>query len=187
MAETKRKRPPDGAELSSTVLDRYTAALRRYLMKRLRKPEDIPDLTQEIFERFIAKAGRPDVIRKPLTYLYAIAAHAVVDRYIGQQREQVDFDSELAEETAQSTFDSAHPDPVAEQMAMRRDITNALASLPKNHLAALILVKRDGLSTAEAARQMNLSEITVRGYVSEARHKLRRILEDYARERTKAT
>lgn len=186
MADTKPKKlSPGSVPLPDAAWKRYAAALDRYLARRLRRAEDVPDLTQEIFARFLQKADRPEVIRNPLAYLYGIAAHAVADACIEQQHGWVDFNSELVEEAQDTAFDSARPDEISDQMAMQRDIEQALATLPKNLLGALVLTKGDGLSVAEAAKQMGLSEFSVRNYCCDARYQLKRILEEYARERTK--
>lgn len=183
MAQPSRKRANPLPALTEVAWKRYAAALDRYLARRLRRPEDIPDLTQEIFARFLQKAERPEVIRNPLAYLYGIAAHAVADACVQQQKGWVDFNSELAEEAQDATFDPAQPDELSEQLAMQRDIEQALALLPRNHLLALVLTKGDGLSVAEAARELGLTEFTVRNYCSDARYQLKKILEEYAKGR----
>jgi DNA-directed RNA polymerase specialized sigma24 family protein len=79
MAETQESTSPATSFAPATLL-RYSRALHNYLLQRLRRGrDDTADLTQEIFERFLRKRDRPEVIRNPLAYLYGIASHVVAE------------------------------------------------------------------------------------------------------------
>ena len=67
---------------------------------------------------------------------------------------------------------------VAERLALQQDLKRALAKLPVMHRVVLLLVKRDGLSYAEAARKTRLNVSTVTNYVFEARARVKMLLKD---------
>jgi len=164
--------------LTAAAVKTYGSTLHRYLLRRLRRPEDVPDLTQEIFERFLKKKDRPEVIRNPLAYLFGIAAHVVSEARYAEAHSLVTYDSELADKMSEA-MDHASPEALAEQLGMRRDILDACSALPQNHLLAVLLVAGHEMSYAEAAKATGFTRNTIATYVMHARAKLKLILEDY--------
>jgi RNA polymerase sigma-19 factor, ECF subfamily len=158
--------------------EQYGPALHRYLLRRLRRPEEARDLTQEIFERFLKKKDRPEFIRNPLAYLYGIASHVVSEANYEEQQNRVTCNSDLLQHL-DGRFDSATPDPLAEQLDMRRDLLAALSSLPRNHLLAVLLVEGEEMSYEEAARATGFTRNTIATYVMHARAKLKLMLQEY--------
>ena len=180
MAKAEKSPAQSGRAASNALFARYATALRRYLVRRMRRPGETADLTQEIFVRFLRKQDRPEVIREPLAFLFGIAANVIREQAGTQRAELVALDSELADEA----ITNAEPDAAVreeERANLQGDLARALRTLPANHLAVVLLVKRDGLSIAEAARQTGFAEGTVNVYLCEARWKLRKMLQDYAR------
>lgn len=165
--------------LPTESFGKYRGLLHYYLLRRLRhRPEDTADLTQEIFERFLRKKDRPEVIRNPLAYLYGIAAHVVAETLEQEPHSIVTFDSQLADEVSSHASATA-TDDFARQMGMRRDIVRAMSKLPKAHLTALLLVEADGMSCKEAARVSGYSANTIKQYLSIARATMKQLLQDY--------
>lgn len=165
--------------LAPAMLRRYTAALHSYLLQRLRRRRaDTADLTQEIFERFLRKRDRPEVIRNPLAYLYGIASHVVAETIEQEPHHLVTYDSALAEHAAEAHPDLQAPD-LARQLGLRADIVAALSKLPKAQLTVLVLVEGDGLSCKEAARITGYTPGTIKTYLMQARTTLKKLLEDY--------
>lgn len=178
MADATELKSP-AAGLAPAALRRYTAALHSYLLQRLRRRRaDAADLTQEIFERFLRKRDRPEVIRNPLAYLYGIASHVVAEAIEQEPHRLVTYDSALADHAAE-----AQPDPqgtdLARQLGLRADILAALSKLPRAQLTILVLVEGDGLSCKEAARVTGYTPGTVKTYLMQARTTLKKLLEDY--------
>jgi len=174
---SKSKKPSAANRLTALTFQGYAPQLRRYVLRRLRTPEDALDLTQEIFERFM-RVDHVEAIRNPQAYLFRIASHVVSEALARDEHSLLTYDSEQALKAAE-TFDPAAPEPLAEQLGLEHDIRAALQSLPDNHLIALLLVKGEGLSYEEAAREAGLSENTIGTYVKQGRAKLRLALEDY--------
>lgn len=155
------------------IFRRCSPDLHRYVQRRLRRGRDVPDLTQEIFERFLRGDWRAKV-RDPHAYLFGIASHVIADAIMAEQRNLVTYDSEVSAKAAEA-LESSVPDSV-ESLSFEQELLDALQHLPEAHRAALLLTKRDGLTCKEAACRMNTTEGTVRVYVCEARARLRILL-----------
>jgi RNA polymerase sigma-70 factor (ECF subfamily) len=74
--------------------------------------------------------------------------------------------------------DNAAPAGIAERLELQDRLDRALERLPPAHQLVLLLVKRDGLSYAEAAKTAGLSVHTIEKYLVEARAQLRAGLEE---------
>jgi RNA polymerase sigma factor (sigma-70 family) len=127
-----------------------------------------------VFARLL-RVRNADLVRNPLSYLLGIATHVVREFRQRKQHERVLFDSDLAEVVAEHT-DGAPEQSITEQLELRERLDKALKQLPAAHQLVLLLVKRDGLSYAEAAKAAGLSVHTIEKYVVEARARLRVIL-----------
>lgn len=177
MLAVKSKNSRSATQLAAAAFAKYEAALHRYVLRRLRRPADVRDLTQDIFERFM-KVDRAEAIRNPQAYLFGIASHVVAEARYEREHNLVTYDSALADKTAEAAGHAA-PNELADTLGLQRDILDALLALPENHLAALLLVKSEGLSYEEAARAAGFTESTIGTYVTHARAKLKLLLEDY--------
>ncbi len=176
-ARTKRK-AAEGL-LSEASIQRYSAVLHGYLMRRLRRREEVKDLTQEIFARFVRKCDDDaDTVRDPLAFLLGIANNVVRESSYQATHTHVTFDSTLADEAAEG-IDPTGRINSAEQVAMREDILEAIRRLPDNHLTAWLLVDGEQMSYEEAAQASGFARNTISAYVTSARAKLKLILEDY--------
>ena len=155
------------------IFRRCSPELHRYVQRRLRRGADVPDLTQEIFERFLRGDWRAKV-RDPQAYLFGIASHVVADAMMAEHRSPVTYDSDVSAKAAESLATSV-PDST-DSVSFEQELSDALEHLPEAHRLALLLTKREGLSCKEAAARMKTTEGTVRVYVCEARAQLKILL-----------
>lgn len=141
-------------------------------MRRLRKPQDVDDLAQEVYLRLL-RHDESKCVHKPLAYLYGIASHVVADYRIGEEhdREHLMFDSD-SEETWEEPA-GALPDDMAERLNLQQQLERALSQLPPTHAAVLLAHKRDGLSYEEVAQKLGLSIHTVEKYLTQAKARIR--------------
>jgi RNA polymerase sigma factor (sigma-70 family) len=165
--------PPGALEHLEELFRRCSPELHRYIQRRLRRGSDVPDLTQEIFERFLRGDWRAKV-RNPHAYLFGIASHVVADARMAEQRDVVTYDSEVSGQAGES-LEVSVPDS-ADRVCFEQELLAALKQLSGAHCAALLLTKRDGLTCKEAALRMKTTEGTVRVYVCEARAQLKILL-----------
>lgn len=160
--------------VGAVAFQRYAPELHRYLSRRVTHPASVADLTQEIFERFL-KLPDTDSILSTQGFLYGIASNLVREYRDRESRGFVIFDSD-AVDAASERLEQAAPDDLAERLAMQQEMRRALGQLPKVHRLVLLLVKREGLTYAEAARKTGLEVDTVAKYVYEARAKMKQLL-----------
>ena len=150
--------------------------MRRYLVRRVSQEHDADDLAQEVFARLL-RVQNAELIRDPLAYLLGIATHVVREFWQRRRHEYVVFDSDVTDELCESPGNCSAPGH-ADQLELQNRLDAALSQLPVTHRLVLLLVKRDGLSYAEAARAAGLSVHTIEKYVVEARARLRVMLSD---------
>ena len=162
------------ARLATIAFQDHAPDLQRFLIRRLGRVQDTDDLAQEVFARLL-RVRDAELVRKPLAYLLGIAAHVLREFRQRRQRERVLFDSDVADELCENPQNVVLPGE-AEQLDLQSQLNWALARLPPTHQLVLLLVKRDGLSHAEAAKVAGLSVHTIEKYVVEARARLRVML-----------
>jgi RNA polymerase sigma-70 factor (ECF subfamily) len=160
------------ARPAGPAFSQYAGALHRFLARRLKRPQDVDDLAQEVFIRLL-RLERPELVRKPQAYLFSVAANLVREFRIraDKEHEQLDYDSDAADEAADQPA-QVLPDELAERIAIQQQLERALAQLPAMQRAVLLLVKRDGLSHKEVARKTGIHVRTVERYVMEATAKM---------------
>lgn len=175
MAKDSSARDVDSAPASFGIsaFRHYRRELHRYLMRRLRKPEDVDDLAQEVYLRLL-RHDESKCVHKPLAYLYGIASHVVADYHIGEvyDREHLMFGGD-AENGWPEESASIQLDDLAERLNLQQQLERALSQLPPTHAAVLLAHKRDGLSYNEVAKKLNLSIHTVEKYVTQAKARIR--------------
>jgi len=162
------------ARLAKSAFSEHSAVLRRFLMSRVGNVNDIDDLVQEVFTRLL-RVRDTELVRDPLAYLFGIAANVAREFLQRRYQDSVLFDSDVADRTpagAERLMDGG----IAERLELGDQLNRALIKLPPTHRLVILLVKRDGLSYAEASRTTGLSVHTIEKYLVEARALLRLIL-----------
>lgn len=166
--------------LTATAFKDYREVLKRYLLRRVQRPEDAEDLAQEVFELYLRKRDHEETVRDPLSYLFRIAFHVVGDALRRGKRGVVTFDSTLVEAPLHPAA-SDYKSPVEEDCALKDEIAQALKKLPQSQASALMLVEGQGMSYREAAQALGLSPNSVAVYVSQARAALKLSLDAHHR------
>lgn len=173
MPDRDRSTTRPNARLASTGFRQYAAELHRFLLRRLRRPQDADDLAQEVFMRFL-RVDKVELVRNPQSYLFGIASHVVREFHLRaeHEHEHLSYDTGEAEHASEHPA-TLEPDDLAERLNLQQQLQRSLARLPPMHRAVLLLVKRDGLSHEEAAKAAGISFHTVEKYIVEARAKLK--------------
>jgi RNA polymerase sigma-19 factor, ECF subfamily len=155
------------------VAAHYKRELHRYLLRRLRRPEDVDDVAQEIYLRLI-RIDDAEYMRTPLAYLYRVAANALSDwnEVAAQHHDHVLADSEQVERWAESA-DGALPSDPSESEDLARQVNLALAGLPPLRAAILVMFEVQGMSYQEIASELRISVHTVEKYLTQARARIR--------------
>jgi RNA polymerase sigma factor (sigma-70 family) len=141
------------------------SALRAFFCKRLPQPQDAGDLVQEVYVRML-RVSDTDTIRHPEAYLYTVAAnlareHRVLERRRGST---IDLeDAELEDELAQLSS------VIGEIDTERRvkHLQEVLRQLPVKCYSVVALKYWHGMSHAEIAADLRISERMVKRYLSQ--------------------
>lgn len=156
---------------ATEAFGRYRRELHRYLLRRLRQPQDVDDLASQVYER-LCRISDERVVEKPLAYLYGIASHVLADHRVEQEMEchcdHIDCDDDWSDKPC-----CVLPDDKEERLNLQQQIDRAMAQLPPTHAAVLLAHKRDGLSYDEVAEKLNISVFTVEKYVTQAKARVR--------------
>lgn len=158
---------------AESAIQSYQSELHRFLLRRVWHSQDLDDVMQEVYLRLL-RVKHSELVRNPLAYIYGVASHVVREFNMGKHHGRVEFDS--------PTVDAVMDNPAITQMVeggghFERQVNEALAQLPANRLAVLLLERRDGLSHAEIAERLGLSVHTVKKYSVESLAHVRASLE----------
>ncbi|MEO8059944.1 MAG: sigma-70 family RNA polymerase sigma factor [Burkholderiales bacterium] len=126
--------------------------LRGYFGRRMVSlPDDVEDLVQETLLVLHVQRGTYDPAVPVSAWLHAIARHKLVDLWRRRGRREALNDS-LDE------IDEAQHPVMADEQPARRDLGVLLQTLPVAQRNAILLIKIEGLSVAEASAQTGVSE-----------------------------
>jgi RNA polymerase sigma-19 factor, ECF subfamily len=160
--------PDAAAELpgSEPSLEACRARLHHFLARRLRREQDVHDLVQDVYVRFLQTPHRA-AVREPIAYLFRIAANLLHDTHMRAQRPWVTYSSELADAQAEHPGD-VWKDEVGDRISAAQEVEQALQQLPAIYQSVLLLRKRDGLSCADIAKTLGISKFTAEKYLYRA-------------------
>lgn len=147
----------------SRIFGQHGPNLTAFIRRRVRRPADASDLTQELYLRLL-RADRTELIRNPEAYLYTVAVNllreqAVLDRRWGHTVDAVDPPDDPA------LVDFRTPEEQVDQQARLAQASELIEKLPAKFQAVLILQYRDGLSYEEIAARIGVSTHAVKKYV----------------------
>jgi RNA polymerase sigma-70 factor (ECF subfamily) len=156
------------ADDESVFADLFRAhfrSVRRYLSALVRTPEIADELAQEAFARTYSSA-RSNTIESPRYFLFRTARNLALNHLVRQQA--VTFEH-LEDRPGFEIGDEA---PSVERWLSAREelelVRTVIAELPPKCRQVFLLLRLQGLSTQEVAREMGLSETMVRKYVTRA-------------------
>ena len=173
---------PDAAEIEA-AWGEFTGELRKFIGRRVNRPEDADDILQLVALRLtqnqsvalrLTRDTDEDPDRRPLlAWLYTVTRNAITDHYRSAvHRREVATDA-LPEQ--------ATPDPATDEDADAERALAGLAScvrpplrlLPADQAAAVELVDLDGRSQVDASRAAGISVSGMKSRVQRGRRGLR--------------
>jgi RNA polymerase sigma-70 factor (ECF subfamily) len=150
----------------------YTLCLRV-----LRDPDDAADATQETFVKVWRglKGFRGEALFT--TWLYRVAVNTAISKQRSRQR--LRGHETRAEDEAMARLPSSDStETTASARLELRDVEDALRRLPEHYRTAVVLRDVYGLSTAEIAGELRISETAAKVRVHRARKKLKEMAFD---------
>jgi len=162
-------RPSEHPAQSYDELACYYDEVSAFVMSRLRRPDEVAEVVQEAFTRVLAKVGeRP--IERPRDYLFRAALNLLTDR---SRRRSV-------ASPVNTTHDEQwiDPRPCPRRVAELRDeiarIQAAIGSLPPRTQQVFAMHRQRGMSYAQIAGELRISESAVEKHIMRALETCRR-------------
>lgn len=173
----------DRAEFARLV-EAYSAVIYRLANKMLENPQDAEDVLQETFIKAYRHLPDFDGRSRLSTWLYRIATNEAL--MLLRRRKQVIISIEEPAETSEQQQEPLQikdwcclPEEELMSAEARRYLDQAIDNLPHTLRVVFLLRDIEGLSTAETAEVLNLSETAVKTRLSRARLNLREQLTGY--------
>jgi RNA polymerase sigma factor (sigma-70 family) len=165
----------DAQTLVAGLVASHGAQLRRFLLARVRKTADVPDIAQEVYLRML-RVPNIESIRSPEAYLFTVAQHVLQQHMLRQSAAppSVELTGRLVPPHAAPDADPAL-ELDAHQCLDR--LQGALDQLSPKVRATFILHRRDGLSFDEIGARLGISRPMVKKYLMKALMQLRQRLE----------
>jgi RNA polymerase sigma factor (sigma-70 family) len=154
----------------SRILAEYHAskdALRRYLGRFFRRPQDVEDVLQEVFVRAYAAEARGPILL-PKAYLFRAAKHVALNEIARRKNSATDSVEDFDDP---DVVGSGTQPGVEQEVDGRRQLAlfaNAVAALPSQCRKVLVLKKIEGLSQKEIASRLGIAESTVEKHLAKA-------------------
>jgi RNA polymerase sigma-70 factor (ECF subfamily) len=163
----------------SEIVNRYEAAIRRYV-KRLgcKNEDDINDVLQEIFIKVFVNLNDYDQDLKFSSWLYRIAHNETISFFRKKNiRPSVLIEEEDAEGIFERLADETDFVELAHQRFDARVVQDALSALPSKYKEALVLRFLEEKSYTEIGDILKIPEGTVATLINRGKKELKIILE----------
>jgi RNA polymerase sigma-70 factor (ECF subfamily) len=159
------------AGLTDKIIKRPFLAHRRelhaYLTAKLRDCEMAADLTQETFLRFAEQGGSAAILHNR-AYLYRTAHNLAVDQVRRGERRRTD--SVTHDDMANIPEDRPSVEDVIDARERLDRLRTAIQMLPKRTRQVFVLHRVEGLTYAEVAERLGISESSVQKHLAKALH-----------------
>lgn len=157
------------------LFQKYAKTLQRMLASRTRDPQLAADLTQESFLR-LAEQSREAPIDNVPGYLFRTASNLLIDHRRQQARRRTDNATHEVLALVEDEAPDAERQLDAHQRLLR--IHQALAELPPRTRQIFTLNRLQGLSYAEVAKRLGISDSSVQKHLARALQHLTERLRD---------
>ena len=169
-------------EAFETLLVQHERAVLRTALRLLGKLDLAQDAAQEVFLRMHKYLAGFDSDRELGPWLYRMVVNVCRDMHRRGKGVTV-VPIEDVDEPAATHSGAGEIEARLDRDRRRSLVARALAALPEKERTALVLRDIEGLETAEVARILGSSEATVRSQVSTGRVKVKKLVEQFLRER----
>ena len=136
-----------------------------WLRRKLADGQDASDVSHDIFLRLLS-LDNLEALREPRAYLLVIASRLLINRY---RRKRVETEALRQVAVLMRSVEEHTPAEIAAAQGLLRRLLLMLAEeLPDHVCRAFLLSRVDGLSYAEIAERLRVSESSVKQYLARA-------------------
>ncbi len=179
----------DDPEAFRALFEAHADRVYRLALSLLRDPSRAEDVVQETFLAALTHLGRFEGRARLGTWLYRVAYNASLSQLRQRVEEELPAEDDAPEDQAPIPMPRTFvdwdltPETLLGDSEARAQLDAAIAALPESQRAAFLLRDVEGLSTAETAEALGLSEAAVKVRLHRARLALREHLSAYFAER----
>lgn len=159
----------DDEKAFAVLLKRYEHQMYDLIYKRTRSDEDSRDIMQDIFISFWNNRHKINIEKTAFPYLYRSAKYAIIDLFI-KNKKVIAFQSLLLKRDEPFSYSVEETMIAAE---LKKQYEDELAKMPPTMKKVYTLSREESMSAKEIAKQLELSEQTVRNNITLALQRLR--------------
>jgi RNA polymerase sigma-70 factor (ECF subfamily) len=168
------------------LVERHSGTVYNLALRMMGNPQEAEEVMQETFISAFRSLDRFEGRSQLGTWLYRIAYNAALMRLRKRQVPTSSIDEPLigedGEELPRQLIDwDSLPDDIALNRELRAELDKAVSALPATLRSVFVLRDIEGLSTAEVAETLGLTETNVKVRLHRARLALREELTAYFR------
>jgi RNA polymerase sigma-70 factor (ECF subfamily) len=152
-------------------MERYQGPLYTFVLRMVLRPPIAEELVQETFVRAFRAAPGYEPAAAVSTWLFHIAARLAMN-----EAARAHHLHEFSGEALESPADALSPLEELEGKQISRTIEEALAKLPPQQRAAVVLARFDDMPYREIGKVLGISEGAVDGLLQRARQSLMKLL-----------
>jgi RNA polymerase sigma factor (sigma-70 family) len=175
--EDRPETPIPVRQLAGDAMSVYGSDLSEYVGRRIDNSHDAEDVVQSTLLKLVSISSESLIVRKPFGFIRMIANRALAEFFKKQTEECErivpfeDIDGAVESIFAENREWCPADDVERHQhyLGLLDQLNDELAEMPAMQRAALILAVREGLTHAEVAERLGLTELTVKTYVKRAR------------------
>lgn len=145
--------------------------LRAFVTRRVRHPEDVDDILQEVFLRIHRNLEGLDQRGSLPSWIFQITRNSIVDHYRSRRRKEESLD-----EGVHQPATPVEEDSLKELRELAQCLSPMIRSLPEAYRDALVMTDLDGATQQEAARRAGVSLSGMKSRIQRARRLLRESL-----------
>jgi RNA polymerase sigma-70 factor (ECF subfamily) len=172
------------AEAFGELFARHRDRLWAVALRTMGNPEDAADGLQDGMIAAFRRAGSYRGEAAVTTWLHRVVVNACLDRIRAAKIRRLEALPDDVEDRGTLVATAEHddqPEAAAEDAERRRRVLAALATLPADQRAALVLVDMEGYPVAEVAEMLGCAEGTIKSRCSRGRTRLAALLVDLHR------
>jgi RNA polymerase sigma-70 factor (ECF subfamily) len=151
----------------------HEAALTRYLQRSRQRPNEVPDLRQEIYVRVYESAAKA-LPTSPKAFLFQTARNLIVDRVRRERIVSIDYTQDL--DALNVLIDEISPEQRLSARQELKRLSTALDQLSDDCRSVIWLRRVEGLSQREAAERLRLPEGTLESHLCRGIRALMKVL-----------
>lgn len=163
-AGLKRSASNDGAAVAA-LSGSFRASLNRYFARRVREPEDVEDMVQEVFERLLRR-GDVGSLEHVGGYVFETASSVLLDRLRKRRTRHLDDHEEF--NCARHGGEDFSPEHVLLARERLACATAALMELPENTRVIFVLRRVEGMKYRDIAARFRISVSAVEKHMRRA-------------------